>query len=174
MEIGYKRCYADHCCYYKRFDKSYLILLLYVDDMLIAGGDPKEMDKLKRQLSERFSMKDLGEANQILGMRIERDKAAGKLYLSQAAYIGKVLERFNMDNSKPVSVPLGSHFKLSKKESPSTKEERAEMKKVPYASAIGSVMYAMVCTRPDIAQAVGVVSRFMGDPGKQHWKAGSS
>ncbi|XP_047978661.1 1,8-cineole synthase, chloroplastic-like [Salvia hispanica] len=76
-----------------------------------------------------------------------------------------------MDNSKPVSVPLGSHFKLSKKESPSTKEERAEMKKVPYASAIGSIMYAMVCTRPDIAQAVGVVSRFMGDPGKQHWEA---
>ena len=52
MEIGYKRCYADHYCCYKRFDKSYLILLLYVDDMLIAGGDPKEMDKLKRQLSE--------------------------------------------------------------------------------------------------------------------------
>ncbi|XP_047944479.1 receptor like protein 22-like [Salvia hispanica] len=87
-------------------------------------------------------MKDLGEANQILGMRIERDKAAGKLYLSQAAYIGKVLERFNMDNSKTVSVPLGSHIKLSKKESPSTKEERAEMKKVPYASAIGSYVDA--------------------------------
>ena len=68
-------------------------------------------------------------------------------------------------------MPLGSHFKLSKEESPSTKEERAEMKKVPYASAIGSIMYAMVCTRPDIAQAVGVVSRFMDDPSKQHWEA---
>ncbi|KAL1549634.1 1,8-cineole synthase, chloroplastic-like [Salvia divinorum] len=75
-----------------------------------------------------------------------------------------------MDNSKPVSVPLGSHFKLSKKESPSTREEYAEMKKVPHASAIGSIIYAMVYTRPDIAQAV-VVSQFMGDPGKQHWEA---
>ncbi|KAL1563902.1 1,8-cineole synthase, chloroplastic-like [Salvia divinorum] len=73
-----------------------------------------------------------------------------------------------MDNSKPVSVPLGSHFKLSKKESPSTREEHVEMKKVPYDSAIDSIMYAMVCTRPDIAQAVRVVSQFMGDSGKQH------
>lgn len=171
LENGYDRCDADHCCYYKRFDKSYLILLLYVDDMLIAGADASEMDKLKKQLSERFSTKDLGEAKQILGMRIELEKATRKLYLSQANYIQNVLGRFNMDDSKPMSVPLDSHFKLSKKESPSSKEKRAQMMKIPYVSAIGSIMYAMVCTRPDIAQAVGVVSRFMGDLGKQHWEA---
>ncbi|RVW61459.1 Retrovirus-related Pol polyprotein from transposon TNT 1-94 [Vitis vinifera] len=67
--------------------------------------------------------------------------------------------------AKPVSTPLGSHFKLSKEQSPKTEEERDHMSKVPYASAIGSLMYAMVCTRPDIAHAVGVVSRFMSRPG---------
>ena len=73
-----------------------------------------------------------------------------------------------MNEAKLVSTPLGSHFKLSKEQSPKTEEERDHMSKVPYASAIGSLMYAMVCTRPDIAHAVGVVSRFMSRPGKQH------
>ena len=66
---------------------------------------------------------------------------------------------------------MGSHFKLNKEQSPKTEEEKDHMSKVPYASAIGSLMYVMVCTRPDIAHAVGVVSRFMSRPGKQHWEA---
>ena len=76
-----------------------------------------------------------------------------------------------MNEAKPVSTTLDSHLKLSKKQSPKTKEERDHMSKVPYALAIGSLMYAMVCTRPDIAHAVRVVSRFMSRPGKQHWEA---
>ena len=76
-----------------------------------------------------------------------------------------------MNETKLVSTPVGSHFKLSKEQSPKTEEERDHMNKVPYASAIGSLMYAMVCTRPDIAHAVGVMSRFMSRPGKQHWEA---
>ena len=75
-----------------------------------------------------------------------------------------------MQNAKVVSTPLGVHFKLSKEQSPKTEEERAYMAKVPYASTIGSLMYVMVCTRPDIAQAVGAVSRYMNNPGKLHWE----
>ena len=112
-------------------------------------------------------MKDLGAANQILGMRISRDRKNRTLKLSQAEYVEKVLNRFNMHAAKPVSTPLASHFKLSKELSP----EKENMSKVPYASAVGSLMYAMVCTRPDIAYSVGLVSRFMGNPGKTHWNA---
>uniref|UniRef100_A0A7N2RFG7 Integrase catalytic domain-containing protein n=1 Tax=Quercus lobata TaxID=97700 RepID=A0A7N2RFG7_QUELO len=169
--IGFKRCETDHCCYVKSFDNSYIILLLYVDDMLIAGSSIEEINNLKKQLSKQFSMKDLGAAKQILGMRIIRDKANDTLKLSQSEYVKKVLSRFNMNEAKPVSTPLGSHFKLSKEQSPKTEEEMDHMSKVPYASAIGSLMYAMVCTRPDIAHAVGVVSRFMSRLGKQHWEA---
>ena len=71
-----------------------------------------------------------------------------------------------MNEAKPVSIPFGSYFKLSKEQSPKTEEEKDHMSKVPYASTIGSLMYAMVCTRPDIAYAVGVVSRFMIRLGK--------
>ena len=75
-----------------------------------------------------------------------------------------------MQSAKPVSTPLASHFKLSKEQGVATQEEREFMAKIPYASAMGSLMYVMVCTRPDIAQAVGVVSRFMQNPGKEHWE----
>ena len=101
-------------------------------------------------------------------MRIIRDNANGILKLSQSKYVKKVLNRFNMNKAKPVSTSLGSHFKLSKEQSPKTEEEMDYMSKVSYASTIGSLMYAMVCTRPNIAHAVGVVSRFMSRPGKQH------
>ena len=116
-------------------------------------------------------MKDLGAAKQILGMKIIRDKTNGTLKHSQSEYVKKILSKFNMNEAKLVSTPLGCHFKLSKEQSPKTKEEMDHMCKVPYASAIGSLMYVMVCTRPDIAYAMGVVSKFMSRPGKQHWVA---
>ncbi|KAE8657593.1 ABC transporter B family member 6 [Hibiscus syriacus] len=132
---GFTRCQADHCCYIKRFDNSFV-----------------------------FVMKDLGAAKQILGMMIKRDTKSETLMLSQAEYINKVLSRFNMQDAKPVNTPLGVHFRLSKEQSPKTEEECTHMMKVTYVSAIGSLMYVMVCTRPDIAHAVGDVSRYMNNP----------
>eukprot|EP00253_Pinus_taeda_P003130 PITA_03130 len=116
-------------------------------------------------------MKDLGVAKQILGMRITIDSKNHKLTLSQSEYIEKVLKRFNMQNEKLVSTTLASHFKVSKEECPKAREEMAHMSKVSYASTVGSLMYAMVCTRPDIVHAMGVVSRYMNNPGKEHWMA---
>ncbi|KAL2237238.1 UNVERIFIED_CONTAM: Retrovirus-related Pol polyprotein from transposon TNT 1-94 [Sesamum indicum] len=159
LEIGFSRCNADHCCYVKRFNEFFIILLLYVDDILIAGSNVKEINRLKDQLSTKFDMKDLGEARQILGMKITRDKGTGKLWLFQSDYIEKVLCRLKMENAKPVGTPLGNQFKLSNSDSPQTDSERAKMRVTPYASAIGSLMYAMICTRPDIAHVVGVVSQ---------------
>ena len=78
----FKRCEVDHCCYIKFFDNSYIILLLYVNDMLIAGSSTKEINNLKKQLSKQFAIKDLRAAKKILGMRITRDKANGILKLS--------------------------------------------------------------------------------------------
>ncbi|CAM8986873.1 unnamed protein product [Rhodiola kirilowii] len=116
-------------------------------------------------------MKDLGTAKQIIDLRISRDRAARKLHVSQEQYIEKVLCRFNMDKAKVVSSPLSTNFKLTNKDCPSSEKEIEEMIKVPYASAVGNFMYAMVCTRPDIAHAVGVVSRFLSNPDKKHWEA---
>ena len=75
-----------------------------------------------------------------------------------------------MSDAKIVNVPLGGHFKLSKAHDPTTEDEKALMSEVPYASAVASLMYSMICTRPDIAQAVRVVSRYMSNPEKEHWR----
>ena len=115
-------------------------------------------------------MKDLGDAKKILGMRITSDKKNRKLTLSQGEYIEKVLEMFRVHNAKLVSTPLANHFKLTKEMCPKT-QEIEYMSRVPYSSAVGSLMYAMVCTRPYIAHAVGVVRRYMNNPGKEHWEA---
>jgi hypothetical protein len=171
-EQGYRKTTSDHCVFVQKFpDGHFIILLLYVDDMLIVGMNSSRIDRLKKQLSQSFAMKDLGPAKQILGVRIQRSRKDKKLFISQEQYIEKVLERFNMNNAKVVSFPLATHFKLSTKQSPSTDEEKEDMERIPYASAVGSLMYAMVCTRPDIAHAVGVVSRFLSDPGREHWNA---
>ncbi|KAK3009533.1 hypothetical protein RJ639_014633 [Escallonia herrerae] len=122
-------------------------------------------------LSRGFDMKDLGSAKKILGMEIHRDRKAGKLWVTQKSYVEKVLERFNMLNAKLVSTPLRAHFQLSSQLCPSTKEDVEYMSRVPYANTVGCLMYAMVCTRPDISHAVSMVNRYMGNPGKKHWDA---
>jgi len=120
-EQGYTRYHSDHCVYLKRKnDGNYIILLLYVDDMLAVGSNMQEINLLKRKLVNSFAMKDFGAAKQILGMRITRDRKNCKLTLSQSEYIEKVLKRFDMQNAKPVSIPLASHFKLSKEACPKT------------------------------------------------------
>ena len=116
-------------------------------------------------------MKDLGFAGHILGMRITRDRSRKLLWLSQKEYVTKVLQRFNMEGGKAVSTPLPPYVKLSHTDSPKSDEERAMMAKVACASAVGSLMYVMIATRPDIAFAVGVVSWYMANPRKRHWEA---
>ena len=141
----FKRSNYDSCVYIKKNDNgSFVYLLLYVDDMLIATKDNKKIRKVKVQLSKEFEMKDLGAAMKILGMEILRDGKAGKLYLSQKAYIEKVLHRFNMHNAKPISTPLAAHFRLSSALSPQSDDDVDYMPRVSYSSAVGSLMYAHI------------------------------
>ncbi|KAE8715738.1 hypothetical protein F3Y22_tig00110160pilonHSYRG00308 [Hibiscus syriacus] len=132
------------------------ILLLYVDDKLVAEPNKDHIDELKAQLAREFELKDLGSENKILGMQIHRDRSNRKIWLSQKNYLKKIFSRFSMQDCKPISIPLPINFKLSSSMSPSSEEEMMEMSRVPYASVVGSLMFAMICTRPDIAQAVGV------------------
>ncbi|KAH9727082.1 Integrase catalytic domain-containing protein [Citrus sinensis] len=120
-------------------------------------------------LAMEFEMKDLGPADKILGMQIHRDRNNRKIWLSQKNYLKKILRHFNMQDCKSISTPLPVNFKLSSSMCPSNEVERKEMSRVPYALAVGSLMFAMICTRPDIAQAVGAVSRYMANPGGEHW-----
>ena len=171
-EQGYRMTTSDHYVFVIKFSNDdFIILLLYVDDMLIVGKNVSKIDRLKEQLEKSFSMKDIGAAKQILGIRIIRDRKEKKLWLSQEHYIKRVLRRFHMEKTKVVSTPLATHFKLSSKQSPSNEDEKLYMQRVPYASAVGCLMYAVLCTRPDIAHVGGTISRFLSNPGREHWNA---
>ena len=104
-----------------------------------------------------------------MGIEIHRNRQEEKLFLSQKKYIEKVLERFVMLDVKPMKTPLAAHFRLLADFSPQTDEEEKYMSHVPYTNAVGSIMYAMVCTRPDISHAVSVVSQYINRPAKDHW-----
>ncbi|KAH9754462.1 reverse transcriptase Ty1/copia-type domain-containing protein [Citrus sinensis] len=171
-ENSFQRCSYDCCVYHKDLrGGSKIYMLLYVDDMLIACKHMDQIDELKKQLKNAFEMKDLGAAKKILGVAFLRDSKKGILKLSQHCYIKKVLERFEMVDSKPVQTPLSSHFRLSCNQCPRTEDEKVEMSTIPYSSVVGCLMYAMVLTRPDISYAVSVVSKYMVNLGKEHWRA---
>lgn len=116
-------------------------------------------------------MKDLRATKKILRMRIVRDKEVGTLTLSHTVYIEKVLNKFRMQSSKPVSTPLMNYFRLSNERSPKTEEERGCMSKVPYASVVVSLTYAMVYTRTNITNEVGATSWYMSNPGMEYEEA---
>ena len=169
--LGFKENDADQCIYMLMNVGSFVIMVLYVDDILLASNDMNLLNETKQMLSEHFEMKDLGDASFVLGIQIHRDRSLGMLGLSQKSYIEKLLKRFNMSACSHVSTPIQKGETFSKAQCPQNDDEREKMKNVPYASAVGSLMYAQVCTRPDIAYAVGVLGRYLSNPGQKHWTA---
>ena len=141
-------------------------MLLYVDDILIFCRFLSPVTTLKKSLSARYSMVDLGEAKQYLGMHIERDRDACTIYLNQTRYITKILERFGMQDCKGISTPMEAAAL------PLCPTDPAEaIKRTEYQSKVGNVMYAMLGTRPDLAFAVSALSKYNLCPITAHHSA---
>ena len=124
------------------------------------------IDTAKRWLSSNFEMKDMGEASYVLGVKIVRDRAKRLLGLFQETYIKRMLERYHMQDSKPMDTPINESLSLSRDMYPKTLEKK--MSRIPYVSAVDSLMYAMMCTRPDICYVVGLVSRYQSNLNQKH------
>lgn len=159
----------DSCVYFGGLNLGRAIyLLLYINDMLIARKIKVESEKLKRLLSGEFEMKDLGCAKRILRVDIIKNKSKNTLFVSQKRCIKKVLDKFDMLDTKPVLTYLGPQFKLSKLQALSTRQYRFLVDKVLCAQEVGSLIYAIICTRADISYVISAISRFMSDHGKEH------
>ena len=129
---------VDEPCVYKYIkEKKVVFLVLYVDDILLIGNDVETLSNVKKWLAEQFQMKDLGEASDILGIQIIRDRKNKLLALSQASYIDKVLARFSMQDSKKGLLPTRHGIILSKEQCPKTPQEEEDMRRILYASSIG-------------------------------------
>jgi len=159
---GFKINECDKCVYVKETGDDYIILCLYVDDILIVGSSDKLVKSTKHMLNSRFDMKDMGLANVILGIKII--KTADGLVLSQAHYVDKILDKFNKNDSSIARTPLDNSLHLSK-------NRGTGVSQVEYSRVIGCLMYLMSCTRPDISYAVSKLSSYTSNPSKEHWSA---
>nr|GEZ07058.1 retrotransposon protein, putative, Ty1-copia subclass [Tanacetum cinerariifolium] len=155
-KFGFTQNRDEPCVYLKASGSNITFLILYVDDILIMGNNILMLQSVKSYLGRCFAMKDLGEAAYILGIKIYRDRSRRLISLCQSAYIEKILKRYCMKNSKRGSIPMQKKLKLSKSQGTSTPAELKCMQNVPYASVVGSIMYAVRCTRPDVAFAQNI------------------
>nr|GEZ33293.1 hypothetical protein [Tanacetum cinerariifolium] len=148
--------------WHQKFDEVVLSSGFLLNHMLIFGTDQNQVDKTKKFLSSRFSMKDMGEANVILSIKIKHENKG--IVITQSHYIKKILKKFNREDCSLVSTPMD----LVKKLKPNTCKH---VDQLGYSRAIGCLMYAMTSTRLDIAYAAGRLSRFTSNPSRQHWHA---
>nr|GEW90910.1 hypothetical protein [Tanacetum cinerariifolium] len=154
LSSGFHLNQSDKCVYSKIDDSGKgVIICLYVDDMLIFGIDQNQVDKTKKFLSSSFSMKDMGEADVILGIKIKRENKGIVITVTQSHYIEKILKKFNHEDCYPVSTTIDPIEKLK----PNTGKHVDQLE---YSRAIGCLMYVMTSTRPDIAFVVGRLSKF--------------
>lgn len=168
-EFGLHRLTSDICVYAAFEGADRVLLGLFVDDMMMIGKLLARIGQVKEFLHSRFKMKDLGAASFVLGMEIRR-LPGGDIQLLQEKYLGEVLRKFPVVNTRAASTPLPPAWKICQHDAPQDAEGRADMEGIPYRSAIGSLMYLAVCTRPDIAAAISSLSRFNANPGMAHWE----
>src|SRR4051795_152072 len=128
--FGFIQTYGEACIYKKVSGSSVAFLILYVDDILLIGNDVDLLNSVKEYLNNSFSMKDLGEAAYILGIKIYRDRSKRLISLSQSTYLDKVLKRFGMEDSKKGFLPMLPNMTLSKTQSPATAEDIERMKRI--------------------------------------------
>ena len=164
---GFYRSEEDHSLFVH--EEHSLIILLYVDDLVLAAATQEAIEWAKKELKKTFEMTELGKIKTFIGLEVTRDRKRRVLHVSQPTYVDRILWNHGMQTCAPVSTPIkpGTRLEKSPEGYTATSEDMRR-----YQSAVGSLMYDMLGSRPDIAYAVGMVSRFCTNPNSQHWVAG--
>ncbi|GJS93259.1 retrotransposon protein, putative, ty1-copia subclass [Tanacetum coccineum] len=170
-KFGFTQNHDEPCVYLKASGSNVTFLILYVDDILIMGNHIPMLQDVKSYLGRCLPMKYLEEAAYILGIKIYRDRSRRLISLCQSAYIEKILKRYRMENSKHGSIPMQDKLRLSKSQGASTPAELKRMQNVPYASAVGSIMYGVryLTDADDLKSQTGYV--FVLNGGAIDWKS---
>jgi hypothetical protein len=163
-EMGYVRTSADHAVFICYRDGIVSIIIIYVDNFGIASNSLESIEKDKEELKKRYQMTDLGEINWILGVHVTRNREAGTITLSQEKYIEDVLRHFKKSDARPISTPVLANEHLAKLPSP-------EIDVKSYQSTLGTLMYPMLGTRPDITYAVAALGHHAANPSPEHQRA---
>lgn len=157
---GFEQNSADHCVYTKEKQGEKLILIIWVDDIILAASSDNVMLDVKQILTQRFKMKDLGALKHFLG--IDFEQTDGRIKMSQEKYVKKVLERFEMQDCKPRETPC--------EPKPDYTENAEKLKQSRQSrEAVGSLIYLATCTTPDISYVVSKLSQHFSEPTVEHW-----
>ena len=165
--MSFKPSDADAGLYIAQFKGSNVYILVYVDDILIAAKDIAAVNNVKERLTSIFDVRDLGEAKYFLGMSLDRNRAEHTLKMSQHRLASELVDKYGLKEAKTKSIPMSPSIRITQ-----TQEDKILDKEVyRYSELVGSLLYLSVCTRPDTAQAVGVLARHMATPSMDHWTA---
>jgi hypothetical protein len=165
--MGFKQCVLDNCLFVKTEGEETYLISLYVDDILVAGTDPSKIDEIKKEFTMRYEMKDLGELNYYLGMKITRTE--DYIQLDQHRYTLDILAKYDYllqgHENKNYTTPMERDLKLRKFESGEMSDQQTDyVERFPYQNIVGALLYLSINTRPDISYAVGVLARFSKYP----------
>jgi hypothetical protein len=173
IDQGFTQSDNDPCLYVRYLPDSSIDMAVgvWVDDCCITGRSAAVIANFKTELGKTFTFTDGGPISYFVGLQIQRDRPNRRLHIHQGTYIRNLLAQQGLSSCTYVATPLvpGSH--LSTSMCPDSDAARSEMTLIPYRKVIGTLIYASVATRPDIAYAVSEVARFMSDPGPLHWRA---
>lgn len=164
--IGFVPSPADPSLFTLTNKTSNVYLLVYVDDILIAGKDKATVSYIKEELLKKFEGRDLGLISSFLGINITRDRQNKTIKIDQSGMIESIIQQFGLEEAKTKTTPLSPAIKLSKSEG-----EPLDKETFPYGTLVGKLMFLTVATRPDIAYTVGTLARFISNPNITHWQA---
>ena len=158
--MGFVQATGDPCLYVALEGEIFLIAV-YVDDILLAGKDDERMAAVKQAFSQEFQVKDMGELHHFLGMKVVQDQETGNVWIGQKSYLENILRSFGMENCKAIRTPVDASTKLMK-----AVHNDTDVDQKLYQSAVGSLLYLSLATRPDITFAVSNVAKFCAKPSK--------
>lgn len=170
--LGFTANAVDPSLFQRTRGEKIFMVQVYVDDLGLANNCPEELREFKEAMRSEFRMKELGRTTYYLGIHFEHHPEARTIHMHQQLYITQLLEKFQLQDSKVARTPLEENHTLIKEEEWGL-GEKEEMARTPYAQLVGSLNYLSCCTRPDIAYAVTVLSRYSGEgkAHKKHWEA---
>ena len=162
---------ADPCLYIRGSGDEKMMILIHDDDLAIAAKDKKQISEFKDLLNQKYGIKDLGPITRYTSYQLNRDRESKTLTLHQYDYISELLQFANMGTCIPLDNIPATFNHLSSEDSPKTEKERETMRRIPYREVVGALLHLSNRTRPDIAHAVSVLTRFCHNPGPTHWTA---
>ncbi len=161
--IEFMKSEADLSVYVAQVGDVKFFIVVYVDDFILVCNNQNKLLQIKKELNKKFEMKDLGELHFFLGMEVERNRDEQLLHINQIKYLKKILKCFQMEECKPIGVPFDPKVKLQR-----NVNGNDESKGFPYQQVVRSLMYALLCTRPNLAYLISVLSQHMANLNMEH------